>query len=168
LKKIPLTRGCVALVDDRDFLSLAQHKWFAIVNSRTGITYAVRWDWSTTPPTMTFMHKEILGIGKGVRGDHRDGNSLNNQRSNLRIATTSQNNCNRLRLPKGKTSRYRGVSWDTHNGAWKAAATFRGKHRHFGHFGDEREAAKAFDRGVEQLYEGWAVLNFPSERGRKV
>ena len=112
MKEIKLTRNQIALVDDEDFDRLSQFKWHV---SKTGFKkenytwYAVRTKVTTKHETI-FMHREVLGLtGKPERIDHADHNGLNNQKSNLRIATLSQNQANRRLLPNNKTG-FKGVS----------------------------------------------------------
>ena len=99
MKKIPLTKGKFALVDDEDFERLSQFKW------HYGKGYAAR----KTNEDYIYMHKEILGIGKKQEGDHKNGDKLNNQRANLRTCTHAQNMFNR-RTQKNNVSGVSGVS----------------------------------------------------------
>ena len=56
--------------------------------------------------------------------DHIDGNPLNNNICNLRLATKSQNSMNQ-KLSIKNTSGYKGVSWNGHN--WKVCVYKNGK-----------------------------------------
>src|ERR1700685_1864374 len=117
MKFIPLTQGKVAMVDDADYEWLAQWKWFAIFDH--GNWYAVRNvrkpDGTQTPLRM---HRVLLGLTDlKIEVDHRDGNGLNNQRHNLRIATHGQNMCNRS-MQKNNISGVRGVCWHKDAGKW--------------------------------------------------
>ena len=103
MKTIQLTRGKEAQVSDRDYEFLNSFKWQAHLNSTSGRWYAA----SST--NKKFMHRLILGItDHKILCDHKDGNGLNNQRENLRIATHSQNMANRKKA-KNSTSQYLGV-----------------------------------------------------------
>jgi len=51
--------------------------------------------------------------------DHRDGNPANNRWSNLRVATSSQNNANRCR-PRHNTSGFKGVHFNAQRRKWAA------------------------------------------------
>lgn len=59
------------------------------------------------------MHREILGLvkGDGKIVDHRDRNTLNNQKYNLRAVNYSLNNYNTERIRKNNKSDFRGVCW---------------------------------------------------------
>lgn len=119
MKEIALTQGFVAIVDDADYEKLAAHKWLC----DRGL-YAAR---KAPHPLhegksyLSYMHREILGLSFGDprKADHRDGNGLDNRRSNLRIATHSQNMWN-TKVPKHNTSGMKGVSWDRVNEKWIA------------------------------------------------
>lgn len=58
------------------------------------------------------------------------------------------------------SSRYRGVSM-TKGGHWRVQLGFRGRRVSVGHFQDENEAAKAYDRVARALQGNEAILNFP-------
>jgi hypothetical protein len=162
MKEIPLTRGKVALVDDADYARISQFKWYAHVN-RAGNWYAVRGNPPRVKPHLTQMHHAILGVEHSVEVDHEDGNGLNNQQKNLRVATRTQNNYNRRKFSKHKTSRYRGVCWDTQLGFWRAGMKSMGKYHFIGLFDNEEEAARAWDTAVGPVSGGWARLNFPNK-----
>ena len=111
-RTIVLTQGQAALIDADDFDWLSQWKWFARWSKQTRSFYAVRSTAKSEGKQSTvFMHREILGLVKGDKrhGDHRDGNTLNNCRDNLRIANPHQNSCNRQKQTRNTTG-YKGVS----------------------------------------------------------
>src|SRR5689334_3927840 len=105
MKLIPLTRGFIAKVDDVDYPSLAQFKWYA--QSRRGYFYAARWDNTVTPRKIISMHRVIAGAAEHEFVDHRDGDQMNNQRDNLRNVTRSGNNQNQQKRRRS-VSLYRG------------------------------------------------------------
>ena len=86
MKEIPLTQGKVALVDDEDFEWLSQWKWHCHGDSarRKGRVA------DGCPRQDIFMHTQILGLPRGTRFRHKDGNGLNNQRHNLEPIIASE------------------------------------------------------------------------------
>lgn len=86
MKTIPLTRGLVALVDDDDFEALSRFNWHAIQRSRDDpdsmvARRRVKLD-GYQRATGVYMHRALCPGYTYVR--HIDGNTLNNQRANLR------------------------------------------------------------------------------------
>jgi hypothetical protein len=80
--------------------------------------------------------------------DHKDGNTLDNRRSNLRVVTPGQNRQN-LKRTRGVTSAHRGVSYDNYyaergwTGVWLAQVNVAGKCVYRKRFATEEEAAHA-------------------------
>jgi hypothetical protein len=106
VKRIPLTQGYEALVDDEDYNWLMQWKW-CVHMPKADILYAVRNGGKPNGKHKTiFMHREIAGAAPGQRVDHRNRNHLDNRKSNLRPATQSQNMANSVYRKLGKSSRY--------------------------------------------------------------
>jgi len=156
-KFIPLIRGGFAIVDGDDYAKLAEYKWYCEHNCNT--SYAVR----SKNHKRIYMHRQILNAPNGKVVDHKDGNGLNNLRSNLRLCTKTQNMRNR-RPWLSCSSRYKGVSWDKSSKKWRARITFNGKKSHIGQFDDEVEAARAYDREAKELFGEFAYLNFGKSR----
>jgi hypothetical protein len=146
-------------VDDSDAERVRAFSWYAYSN-RAGNTYAVRGAAAGVKPHIIPLHRWLLGAVPGDEVDHRDGDGLNNHRRNLRFSTRSQNNYNRLRLPKGKSSKFRGVCWDQQLGFWRAGAKTDGHYHFLGLFSNELDAARAYDRYIKQTAGEWARPNF--------
>lgn len=151
MKIIPLTRGYFTFVNDEDFDYLNQWKW-----QYTG-GYAARG--VKIPRTRRnktiLMHHVILNTSSMV--DHLDRNKLNNQRSNLRLATRADNNRNQG-LRKDNASGYKGVS--KYHGKWAANIQVDGSKQVFlGGFTDPEEAAYVYDKFAMQLFGDFAYLN---------
>ena len=99
-------------------------------------------------------------IKPGFKGDvdHIDGNGLNNQHSNLRIATRSQNLANRG-SQENNTSGYKGVCWNKKLQKWIAKICIKGETIHIGCFIDKFEAARAYNIAAGRLFGEYAKLN---------
>lgn len=89
---------------------------------------------------LAFLYMNGEFPGGGV--DHKDGNGLNNKWSNLRKATSQQNNKNR-RLPSNNTSGFLGVCWSKQNKKWVSVVVVSGKQKYLGSFTNMRDAIAA-------------------------
>ena len=111
MKKIPLTQGKFALVDDEDFEYLSQWKWYAKKTTNRRGFYAVRTDTSNGRKNTkaVVMHRFLMKeTDPTILIDHRDNDSLNNQKHNLRAATYTENAQNR-RSKVNSASKFLGV-----------------------------------------------------------
>jgi len=155
MKKIHLTQGKVAIVDESDFEHLSKFKWFA-VECHINKFYAARKENKKN----LYMHREILGLeGKQVHCDHINGDSLDNRRTNIRACTPSENGRNRT-LPSNNTSGFKGVSHYKNFGKWGARIKIYGKPKHLGIFDDPEKAAKAYDAAAVLIHGEFAKTNF--------
>ena len=142
MKRISLTQGQYAIVDDDMFDYLNQFKWFANWNKDTQSFYAWRKSKKKDDKRHTIpMAREILGLKQGDKhqGDHKDHNTLDNRMMNLRIVTSQQNNWNR-KSPKG-------YSWN--RGTFQAQIMASGKSIFLGRFHTTKEAHNAYLKAKE-------------------
>lgn len=169
MKTVPLrgkkAAGRVAVVDDEDYALVSQYRWYVLERAATETKshvgpYAAA-NWKENGRTRhILMHCLIMGTRKGV--DHRDHDGLNNQRSNLRVATGTQNNQN-MRAKRGARSPYKGVTWSRQKRKWQAKIKADGRIRYLGSFLSELEAAYAYDAAARELFGEFACPNFQAE-----
>jgi hypothetical protein len=86
------------------------------------------------------------------RIDHIDEDRANNKIDNLRVATMSQNLCNRSK-PKSNTSGYKGVGFSKYAKKWVAAIGINNKSKHLGYFSSPEEASIAYQKAAS-IYHG--------------
>lgn len=155
MKCIPLTQGKFALVDDEDFERLNQYKWHCSAKG-----YAVRTEQiPRTKNKITFwMHREIVGTPKGMETDHKDQNTLNNQRGNLRTATKGQNQYNQKKH-SNNTSGFRGVYFNKQKQRFCAQIAVNKKNIHIGFFKTIEEAVSAHDLAAIEFHGKFAKIN---------
>lgn len=163
MKLIPLTKNKTAKIDDIDFERVSRWKWSYCPN-RGG--YAVRNEtYAPGKHRYLLMARFIMNAPKGKFVDHINGDTLDNRRSNLRIATHAQNQMNQRRR-SDNTSGYKGVQWSKQKQKWIAVAWKAGHLYYGGASGDKVEAAEAYDRLATRLFGEFARLNFPENTSR--
>ncbi len=152
---LALTQGYFATVDDEDFEWLNQHKWRYVDG------YAKRYDpLSRVDIFMQHAIAEYHDLIFEPELDHIDRSRINNQKSNFRAATSSQNKANR-NIFRNNTSGYIGVTWRKTKNKWRACIMHNGKNIELGLFKNKIDAAKAYDAAALIYREDRAVLNFP-------
>ena len=104
------------------------------------------------------MHAFLTGY---ERTDHRNGDGLDNRRSNLRDATAGENSRN-TRVHLDSASGLKGVSWYKRSRKWRAHIHVGTKQQHLGYFATAEEAAHAYDDAARELHGEYATVNFPA------
>lgn len=146
MKKLPLSQGKFALVDDEDFEWLNQWKWCAAKSKK--FVYAVR----KVKKKMLYLHRFITSAPKGKVVDHLNHDTLDNRRTNLRVCSYRENNLNLKELDAKNKSGVSGVQWLKQSKKWGAFMNSRGKTLCIGKFDSLEEA-------------GMAVINFLPKEG---
>lgn len=105
------------------------------------------------------MHRVILDINNPkVQVDHIDGNGLNNQKNNLRLASNQQNSFNQIKQ-LNRSSQFKGVSWEKQRKKWEAYIKINKRKLFLGYFFQEKDAAKAYNKKALELFGEFAKLN---------
>ena len=160
-RKIKLTKGQYTIVSPEDYEKLACDDW-QLAENRSKNLYAARVEGTK----VIYMHRVIMNAPKGVIVDHKNRETLDNTRGNLRFATKGQNNRNRPKCAKGASSKYKGVSRRKLDKKWRAVITHEGRHIHLGSFEKEEDAARAYDAAAKIYFGEFAVLNFDDDGGK--
>lgn len=152
MKEITTKSGFKILVDDCDYNYLSLLEWVIIGRLKP---YA----YTNIGGVNCAMHRIIMSVSdRKIQIDHRNGNTLDNQRGNLRSCTNQQNSFN-TKARKG-TSIYKGVSFCKTNNKYKVAIKHNGKSIHLGYYKDEVLAAMCYDKKAIELFGEYAYLNF--------
>ena len=154
-KIIPLTQGQFTIVDDEDYEYLNKWKWQAYkpANSYRNY-YALRRHRQNGIQQVIRMHNVLLPPTKGKQVDHKDGNSLNNCKSNLRHCTFAQNQYNRH--PNiNSSSKYKGVAWNKAVEKWQVYCGVI----YYGVYENEEDAALKYNYEAKRKFGQFARLN---------
>ena len=156
--EISLTQGMRTVVDEDDYTYLNQWKWCVLRSGK--LCYAARntGQKQGEKHIIILMHRQILNVPECKEIDHKDGDGLNNCRTNLRICNHHKNHFN-LRSRINTSSIYKGVYWDKGKHKWRARLGINGKMKHIGDFKDERQAALAYNRMAAIYFGEFARLN---------
>lgn len=163
-KIINLSRGLETVVDDIDYEYLLKFfpKWQA---TPAGSLWRVQVRKMINGKVHTYsMHRIIMQciagpISKEYEVDHINRDSLDNRRDNLRICTRFGSTQNRGKNKNGKTSKYKGVSWNVKDSKWRVQICINRKNTYVGSFLSEDEAAIAYNKSAIIHYGEFAVLN---------
>ncbi len=157
--EVPLRRsaGSVALVDAIDLVLIRDYASWHLHD--TG--YASTEQSDTERRRRIYMHRRILQPTNGLEVDHINRDPLDNRRSNLRLATRTQQAAN-TGLRSDNTSGYKGVSWDRSRRCWYASIRNDGRSVALGGYPNPEDAARAYDVAALAAWGEFAYLNFPA------
>lgn len=131
----PITKGFVALVSPEDAHILTLH-WRAHIHKKYKYLTVLSPDGGKE-----ILSRVVTGVPRGVLVDHRDRNTADNRRSNLRVCDTPKNQANRRStsgrtLPKGVVV--------ARSGKYMGVITHRGKRHYLGTYLTAEDAALAY------------------------
>lgn len=150
MKFIPVSNSTkVIIVDDEDFNRIKLYNW-----------------WIQDTCIRASVNGTKITLGRFIMGnppngydqvDHIDRDIFNNQKSNLRFCTNSQNASNRIRRT-GKSG-YKGVYWHVKTSKWQAVIRVNKLNYNLGFFINKEEAAEAYNLAAIKHFGEFAVLN---------
>ena len=153
MKEIQLSQQLTAVVDDEDYAELMKHRW-CVRRGNGGFWVAIRNSNGYDPkegPRQYQMHREIMKAPRGVEVDHINGDTLDNRRANLRLATRSQNLANRRAF---SNTGYKGVT-RYKNDPTRFTLQFAKVYT------SAEEAAQMYDKITRLVNGEFARVNFP-------
>ena len=146
------------IIDREDVDLIRYHKWRKDTNNRiiTGNC--------TNKNPRRELSRFLLGVtDENLVVDHKDGNPLNNRKSNLRICTQAENKMN-LAMTTNNTSGFIGVCWDKQRKRWAPEIRCGHKRWHLGRFDKFEEAVYARYYAEVQLFGEFRNTNRDKEK----
>jgi len=159
--RVFLDHGLSTLIDAADLECVLRHHWRADwhASRHHSRCYVVASLWVNGRRKIIYLHRYLLEHDL-PETDHRNGDTLDNRRANLRPATAQQNRHGYRQLLPGKSSRYRGVTWDKSRQRWKASLKHQGRSVSRS-FASEEDAARWYDEQARTYFGDFATVNFP-------
>ncbi|MGA2069954.1 MAG: AP2 domain-containing protein [Sedimentisphaerales bacterium] len=158
-RRIELGEGEWTIVEPRDYYRFGQFRWS--IGGRGRNIYACRTVRMGDGKTkMALLHREIMEAPSGLLVDHKNGDTLDNRRVNLRLATHAENTQNRRKTQSKTSSQFIGVYFEKRSGRWAAKIKNQGRCVWLGRFESEAEAAHAYDAAAKKYHGEFARLNF--------
>lgn len=144
--KIKLTQGQYTLVDADVFDKVNQFRWYAERRKkgfRAKGTIKLDGNKKSQPLSRYIYELKHGKIPEGMLIDHINHDTLDNRIKNLRLATRSENNRNRVKNNNNRTG-FKGVSFSKKGKKFEAKIKINKKSVHLGYFVDAKDAYKAY------------------------
>lgn len=152
MKRIKLSKGQYATVDDQDFDWLNQWSWHYSSNGYAmRVTYIKGSGRQNQKNEYVLMHRAINKTPAGKLTDHINRDKLDNRRSNLRNADKSLNSINRP-LQSNNKSGYKGIHWFKRISMWQVYINKKGKRVNLGYYQELSDAIKVRQEAENRLH----------------
>lgn len=166
-KRIKLTKGKYAIVDDADFGWLSQFKWHYSKTGNRDTGYARAKIKIKGKIKLMYMHRLIMNANNNKQVDHKNRRKLDNRRNNLRFCSASENCRNKKSVG---VSKYLGVYKKVCRKMnkmkevviyiyWVARIRINENCIFLGQFKKEKDAAIAYNKSALVHYGEFANLN---------
>lgn len=151
---IPVTGSPLpSKVDDADYPELSIHHW-----KLTKLHGDKQYVYARIKKRVRFIHRVLVDAPPSMVVDHKDGDTLNNQRDNFRVCTKSQNMAN-SKPHKDRKGIYKGVCYDPPSGKYKAQICVLGRATTIGRFDTAMDAARAYNEAANSAFGDYARIN---------
>ena len=143
-------KGYNVIVDD-DVVPLIRARTWHIADRKRGIYFATSVKHPDGKSHDIKLHRFIMSAPPESVVDHIDGNWLDCRRQNLRICTNAENSRNAPRK-KTNTTGFKGVSYASKRGKYRASIYINGKYKHLGYFDTPEAASSVYKEAAKKLF----------------
>jgi len=143
-------KGYEVMIDDALAPMILARKWH-LADRKRGVYFSTSVPFPDGKYRDVKLHRFILMCPPGLLVDHADGNHLDCRMRNLRVCTTAQNTQNTPMLRRNKTG-YRGVSFHTHTGKYRAVIVHNKQYISLGYYDTPEAAADIYSRKAKELF----------------
>lgn len=134
------TERCRFLVDSEVYEELVKPFRWNVGGANYRRVYHSAWAPGGSKRSSVLLSRWLQNPPADTEVDHINRDPLDNRRGNLRLSTRKQNEENRERKSRGKSSKHRGVHFDPPTGKWRAAVTHNYRQHNSPRFLTEGEA----------------------------
>lgn len=140
------------LIDTEDIEKVKKYCWYAHFSKSTNSYYADTTYKKNRKNITLRMHRIIANCPENLEVDHRNHNTLDNRKENLRVCTHSENSQNLKGAAKNnRFSKVRGVSFHKSTRKWQVDIGINYKKVYIGLFNSIEEAEKASIEARQRL-----------------
>jgi hypothetical protein len=149
----------IVIIDKDDWNIIEGYTWYPHKTNHSNLIYIVCTERKNKTKRNIRINRLIMGANTYNKiVDHKNGNTLDNRKSNLRICTNAENTRNGS-IGKHNTSGYKGVSWFYLNNKWRSTIVVNYKQISLGLFSKKEDAAKAYNKAAKKYHGEFAKLN---------
>ena len=134
--------GEAILIDDEDAHLLANGAWLAVHKKYVQVNFNGE---------VQYLHRIVSRAGHGYQVDHKNMNTHDNRKENLRVCTKQENMRNRGPTRRN-TSGFKGVHYFKRDENWRAYITASKKTRHLGYFPTPELAHEAYCEAAKKYH----------------
>lgn len=163
MKTINLRNGNKLLLDDDDFARFSWLNWYQNDNGYV-VTDTPKVKRNEGYSAKQRIHRLIVQCPEGMDVDHANGNKLDNQKSNLRICTRSENLANKEALENKMYSPLKGAYFCKRRKKWLSLVrtderlkSGKRKQKSLGYFDSAEKAHEAYKAWAQEYYGDFAV-----------
>ncbi len=149
--------GYEILIDADEVWRIGKYEYHAFIRSVNGHVYFKRYTYSNGKSSTAILHREIASAEKGQLVDHRDRNSLNLRKSNLRVCDNLGNSRN-CGIRKDNISGFKGVGYSKANHAYRARIRIGTKRLFLGYFQKPENAYSAYCEAAKKYHGDFAAI----------